>query len=142
MIHFHSYLYSTGLFSGSSTERVTKEVSAMLSFHHPNVMSLIGVCLDGEMPLLIMPFMSNGNVLEYVKNHKKELLLSSEANEEKVHLHLSVLYALYLYRHYLHMQVQATKKSLMDMCYQISKGMTYLAKQKFVHRDLAARNCM
>ena len=42
----------------------------MLSFHHPNVMSLIGVCMDGEMPLLIMPFMNNGSVLEYVKNKK------------------------------------------------------------------------
>ena len=28
------------------------------------------------------------------------------------------------------------------MCYQISKGMQYLAKYKFVHRDLASRNCM
>ena len=36
----------------------------MLNFKHPNVMSLIGVCLDGEMPLIIMPFMSNGSVLE------------------------------------------------------------------------------
>ena len=39
-------------------------------------------------------------------------------------------------------QVQATKKSLLGMCYQINKGMAHLAKEKFVHRDLAARNCM
>ena len=45
----------------------------MLSFEHPNVMSLLGVCLDEEMPLLIMPFMSNGNILEYVQHHKQEL---------------------------------------------------------------------
>ena len=56
----------------------------MLSFQHPNVMSLIGVCLDREIPLLIMPFMSNGSVLEYVKNHKKKLLLSSETEEKDV----------------------------------------------------------
>ena len=56
----------------------------MLSFEHPNVMSLVGVCLDGEMPLLIMPFMSNGSVLEYIRNHKKELLLTCEATDEKV----------------------------------------------------------
>ena len=46
----------------------------MLSFEHKNVMTLIGVCIDGEMPLLIMPFMSNGSVLEFLKNHKNELL--------------------------------------------------------------------
>ena len=36
---------------------LAKEVSTMLSFKHTNVMSLIGVCIEGEMPLLIMPFM-------------------------------------------------------------------------------------
>ena len=56
----------------------------MLSFEHPNIMSLVGVCLDGEMPLLIMPFMSNGNILEYVRRHKQELLLTSEATDEEV----------------------------------------------------------
>ena len=60
----------------------------MLSFEHPNVMSLVGVCLDGEMPLLIMPFMSNGSVLEYVRHHKQELLFTSEATDEEVWLDL------------------------------------------------------
>ena len=46
----------------------------MLSFEHTNVMSLVGVCIDGELPLLIMPFMSKGCVLEFVKKHKEELL--------------------------------------------------------------------
>ena len=56
----------------------------MLSFEHPNVMSIVGVCLDGEMPLLIMPFMSNASVLEYIRQHKQELLLTSEATDEEV----------------------------------------------------------
>ena len=48
----------------------------MLSFDHPNVMCLIGVCIDGEMPLLIMPFMSNGSTLDYIRHHKSELCVS------------------------------------------------------------------
>ena len=56
----------------------------MLSFQHPNVMSLVGIYLDDEMPLLIMPFMSNGSVLEYIRHHKQELLLISEATDEEV----------------------------------------------------------
>ena len=56
----------------------------MFSLKHPNIMSLVGVCLDGEMPILIMPYMSNGSVLEYVRHHKQELLLTSEATNEEV----------------------------------------------------------
>ena len=58
----------------------------MLSFKHKHVMSLVGVCIDGEMPLLIMPFMSNGSVLDYVKNHKDNLLVTGKILEEEVHL--------------------------------------------------------
>ena len=75
---------STALFSTHDIERITKEVSAMLNFKHPNVMSLIGVCLDGEMPLIIMPFMSNGSVLEFVKSHREEMFLCSHAKMELV----------------------------------------------------------
>ena len=56
----------------------------MLSFDHPHVMSLTGVCTEGQSPLLIMPFMSNGNVLEYVRHHKENLLLTSEATDSEV----------------------------------------------------------
>ena len=56
----------------------------MLSFEHTNVMSLHGVCFDGAMPLIIMPFMSNGSVLEYIRNHKSELHLSSGTTIEEV----------------------------------------------------------
>ena len=56
----------------------------MLSFTHPNVMSLIGVCFDEEVPLIIMPYMSNGNVLGYVKQNKEELYFDSQANQEQV----------------------------------------------------------
>ena len=68
----------------SNKEKLLKEVTTMLTFKHPNVMSLIGVCFDGEMPLNIMPYMSNCSVLEYVNHNKGELLLDSQANEEEV----------------------------------------------------------
>jgi len=65
-------------------EKLTNEIDTMLSFDHPNVMSVIGVSVDREVPLLIMPFMANGSVLEYVKHHKKELLYTSGATEAQV----------------------------------------------------------
>ena len=81
---FYSTVLSTALFSTNDLEKMTKEISAMLLFKHPNVMSLIGVCLEGEMPLIIMPFMSNGSILEFVKSHKEEFFLCSQAKMELV----------------------------------------------------------
>ena len=74
----------------SDKEKLLKEVTTMLSFDHPNVMSLIGVCIDGEMPLIIMPYMSNGRVLGYVKRNKTKLLFDSEVNEERLYLYTRI----------------------------------------------------
>lgn len=60
----------------------------MLSFEHMNIMSLLGVCVEGDTPLLIMPFMTNGCVLEFVKHHKDELFCSN-AVESKVNCFFS-----------------------------------------------------
>ena len=58
----------------------------MSLFIHPNVMPLIGLCFDGEMPLLIMPFMVKSNVLEYVRENKVDLHKDQEASEVEVYL--------------------------------------------------------
>ena len=56
----------------------------MLSFDHPNVMTVIGLCLDTAAPLIIMPFMSNGSVLDYLKCHRKELHIENKVDDVKV----------------------------------------------------------
>ena len=56
----------------------------MLSFSHPNVMPLTGLCIEGEMPLLIMPFMVNGNVLDYVKQHRGTLYINEPSHNLEV----------------------------------------------------------
>ena len=56
----------------------------MVSFKHPNVMSLIGLCFDGDVPLIIMPFMSGGSLLEYVRRNRHHLYLTSQTSQEKV----------------------------------------------------------
>ena len=61
----------------------------MLAFQHPNVMTLVGMCFDGEIPLILMPYMSEGSVLGYVKRNKSELLFDREANNEKVYMNFS-----------------------------------------------------
>ena len=56
----------------------------MLSFSHKNVMSLIGLCLDGEVPLLIMPFMINGTVLNYIKQNRENIYFGRSADKKQV----------------------------------------------------------
>ena len=57
----------------------------MSKFNHPNVLTLKGVCLDGgPAPYIIMPFMANGNLLTYLKNNRKTLVVSSESEDSEV----------------------------------------------------------
>ena len=80
----YSLLFQIALLSKNDKEKLWKEVSIMISFRHPNVMSLIGLCLDGETPLLIMPFMAKGSVLEYVRHNREILYIIGTANIEEV----------------------------------------------------------
>ena len=76
--------FLTALSSSVEKEKLLKEVTTMSLLIHPNVMPLIGLCFDEEMPLLIMPFMSKGNVLEYVKQNEVDLHKDQEASEVEV----------------------------------------------------------
>ena len=111
-----------GIFTAADVRSVVSEVSQMQDLSHPNVMSLIGVCVDSSQgPSIIMPYMANGSVLDYLKKERKDLQLNFDAEIE---------------------EIVSVRKLLLRMCHQISLGMSYLASQKIVHRDLAARNCM
>jgi len=57
----------------------------MKRFNHPNVINLIGVCTDaGPAPYIIMPFMANGSLLSYLRQHRSELMLPDTADEDVV----------------------------------------------------------
>lgn len=64
--------------------KLLREVSIMLNFSHPNVMSLIGLCFDGETPFIIMPFMSKGSVLEYIRENRDTLYILDNNSSNKV----------------------------------------------------------
>ena len=51
----------------------------MSTLNHPNVLTLMGVCLDGgPAPFLVMPFMFNGSLLSYLKKERDNLILPPE----------------------------------------------------------------
>ncbi|XP_062571414.1 macrophage-stimulating protein receptor-like [Saccostrea cucullata] len=57
-------------------ENFLDEAIRMHEFNHPNVMTLIGICLSlDEMPLVVLPFMKHGDLLCYIRNDKNVLTL-------------------------------------------------------------------
>lgn len=45
------------------------EAMRMKDFHHPNVLTLIGICFNYDaMPLVILPYMEHGDLLTYIRN--------------------------------------------------------------------------
>ena len=60
-------------FSLSSAEDFIKECNVAKKFDHPNVLSLIGVCIIPEesVPLMVMPYMHHGDVKSFIKSARQ-----------------------------------------------------------------------
>ena len=64
----------------------------MKSFDHPNVLHLIGVCIDaGAAPYLVMPYMLNGSLLSYLRKERPKLTIVEGATEDLVRS-LNIIY--------------------------------------------------
>ena len=61
-------------------DELLKECAKMHEFDHPNVLRMIGVCLDGgPAPYIIMPYMANGSLLSYLKEERANLILDPDS---------------------------------------------------------------
>ena len=83
---FHpTYACWTGLFTVSDVHSMTDEILKMKHFDHPNVMTLIGVCVSvGGGPAIVMPFMENGSLLNYLRRDKKNITIKDDQDLETV----------------------------------------------------------
>ena len=96
----------------------------MKDFDHYNVLSLIGVCFAvNNAPCIVMPYMSEGSLLSYLKRERPKLSIATNVSLEDEF-------------------VNNVTKQLLSICLQVANGMEYLTMKRFIHRDLAARNCM
>ncbi len=75
----------SGFYDQSQVEEMIRESIKMSDFDHPNVLTLIGVCVDGgPAPYIVTPFMSNGSLFCYLKRNRAELILGEDADEDQV----------------------------------------------------------
>uniref|UniRef100_A0A8C8STG3 Tyrosine-protein kinase Mer n=1 Tax=Pelusios castaneus TaxID=367368 RepID=A0A8C8STG3_9SAUR len=105
-------------FSQREIEEFLSEAACMKDFDHPNVIALLGVCIELSSqqipkPMVVLPFMKYGDLHTF--------LLLSRLETDPQHLSL---------------------QTLLTFMVDIARGMEYLSSRHFIHRDLAARNCM
>ena len=68
----------------------------MKSFDHPNVLGLIGVCLDlGPAPYIVTKCMSNGSLVNFLKKERHTLTIAISNNPELVKIHICCRCILY-----------------------------------------------
>ena len=78
-------LIYSGSFTDEDTQTLIRECVLMHRLDHPNIISLIGLCLDaGPSPYIILPFMENGSLLSYVKNNREILVTDANTDDEMV----------------------------------------------------------
>ena len=85
MLRLVSFVHLLGLFTPNDVHKLVGEILKLHAFNHPNVMSLIGVCLDGSSgPAIIMPYMEKGSLLNHLKKERQNLVLAGDAKITEV----------------------------------------------------------
>ena len=66
---FMVFTFHTDISSKHDLRSLLNESLLMKEFDHPNIVGLLGVCFDTPdgYPYLILPFMANGNIRDYLK---------------------------------------------------------------------------
>ena len=71
--------------SVSDISELLDESLKMKAFSHPNILNLIGVCVDGgPAPYVVMPYMERGSLLHFLKKERPHFTLAEGADSELV----------------------------------------------------------
>eukprot|EP00117_Sycon_ciliatum_P007720 scpid10526/ scgid10714/ Proto-oncogene tyrosine-protein kinase ROS; Proto-oncogene c-Ros; Proto-oncogene c-Ros-1; Receptor tyrosine kinase c-ros oncogene 1; c-Ros receptor tyrosine kinase len=89
------------------------EATHLKNFRHPNVIRLLGVCLDEHPKMIILELMDGGDLLSYLQANQPGAARPAWDDAEYI-----------------------------DIALDITAGLRYLETEKYVHRDVAARNCL
>lgn len=108
-----------------------KEATLMHTFDHPNILRLLGVCIDQEPLCMIFEFMELGDLNNFLRQNSSSRLLASGSNP-----------SLNRSGHMGGLKTSLSLHQLVCVSVDVAAGLDYLAQNHFVHRDLATRNCL
>lgn len=94
-------------------QRLLKEANMLKSINTTHIVKLLGVITKENPAYLILEYMDNGDLKEYLRSFKQSEIKSYITTER-------------FYR----------------IAAEIADGMLWLSEHKYIHRDLAARNCL
>ncbi len=112
-----------------------REAKLMFSFNHPNIVKILGVCVDDMPYYLIFEYMDKGDLAQFLRASASSLQrremnpMDGRPRSRTESTHSDEPPALSI-------------DQLVDICKQIACGMEYLSDNNHVHRDLACRNCL
>lgn len=116
--------------SNQAKKEFFKEATLMHAFNHPNILQLLGVCVDQEPLCMIFEFMELGDLNNFLRQNSPNRLASSNPSLNRCG------------------QLGGGGKAclstqqLVCIAVDVAAGLDYLAQNHFVHRDLATRNCL
>ncbi|XP_077981751.1 muscle, skeletal receptor tyrosine-protein kinase-like isoform X2 [Glandiceps talaboti] len=107
--------------SEDMSQAFNREALLIAKFKHPNIVQLLGVCSTGRPASLILEYMGQGDLNEYlrIRDTKQRLEITSSGRKAGIRL-----------------------CEQLSIAQQIASAMAYISERKFVHRDLATRNCL
>lgn len=98
------------MFSNIELKHLIEESQIMSKFNHPNVMKLLGVAISRrhETLYILMPYMTQGSLLSYLKKCRTDLMVEYEDMTDLVSKTLGIIVPLFI--------LCMRRQSFMDIC--------------------------
>ena len=74
-----NWIFAAGNFANEKeVRRLIEEATRMRGFKHPNILCMIGLVFKDNRPMVVLPYMENGDLCQYVADESKVRVLQQK----------------------------------------------------------------